>query len=393
MAKPRIHVIAFDVPWPPDYGGAMDICYRLRALHRLGVEVILHAWQYRRAPAGELNRWCREVHYYRRPLYRDLLSLQQPYIVASRRDPALLARLQEDEAPILFEGLHCTALLPHPALAGRIKVVRMHNVEHRYYAALSGQESHLFRKAFFRVEAERLLRYEPVLHHAAGVAAITPADRDELAGRYGDKVFYLPAAHPDEAVEGLAGTGRYALYHGHLAVAENHAAALFLIREVRAQDHFPLVLAGKQPRSELRRLIQGEPNVRLVADPSATEMEALLREAQVILLPGFQSTGLKLKLVTSLYRGRQVLASPAMVSGSGLEGLCAVADTVEAWRDMLAGLLERPFTADDRAARAARLGPLLDTREHTRHLLAWLGIRPDSVGPPEEGREQHQHSE
>lgn len=365
----------------------MDMFYRLRALHRLGVAVSLHVYQYRRPPAPELERLAREVHYYRRPLYRDLFSLRQPYVVASRRDPQLLNRLLADEAPILFEGLHTTALLYHGALADRMKVVRMHNVEHRYYAALAGRESDVFRKAFYRVEAERLLRYEPVLHHAGGVAAITPADRDELAGRYGDKVFFLPAAHADEAVCGQPGTGRYAFYHGHLAVAENHAAAMYLLQEVRAQEAFPLVIAGKQPRAELLREVARHPGVRLVADPTDTEMEVLLREAQVILLPGFQSTGLKLKLVTSLYRGRHVIASPAMVEGSALEGLCDIAEHPEMWRALLDQCKDRPFTADDVRVRAGRLGLLLDTREHTRHLLDWMGVPVGSVGPPEEGGE------
>lgn len=348
--------------------------YRLRALHNWGLDVVLHVFQYRR-PRQPLPECCSAVHYYRRPLYRDLLSLRQPYIVASRRDPGLLPRLLEDKAPILFEGLHTTALLAHPALADRTKVVRMHNIEHRYYAGLASQESHLFRQAFFRVEAERLLRWEPILAHAQGIAAITPADRDELAGRYGSKAFFLPAAHADEEVSGRPGKGSFALCHGNLAVAENHAAACYLLKDIAIQDTYPLVIAGKQPRRELRRLVASLPNVRLVADPDHLEMQALLQEAQMVLLPGFQSTGLKLKLVASLYQGRHVIASPAIVMGTGMEPLCSVAASAGEWRALVEACRDQPYTEDNIRQRAERLRPLLDTRNHSRHLLDWLGIR------------------
>ena len=52
-------------------------------------------------------------------------------------------------------------------------------------------------------------------------------------------------------------------------------------------------------------------------------MEELIREAQINTLITFQDTGLKLKLLNSLFAGRHILVNPLMLAGSGLEPYCA----------------------------------------------------------------------
>jgi len=117
MSAQRIHIVSFDVPYPADYGGVIDIYFTCRALTRLGAEVVLHCFQYGRPARRELLDIASEVHYYDRPRGKGILSRHMPYITGSRAHPDLLARLQQDQAPILFEGLHTTAFLGHPLLA------------------------------------------------------------------------------------------------------------------------------------------------------------------------------------------------------------------------------------------------------------------------------------
>lgn len=374
MGSRRLHVVAFDVPYPPDYGGAMDIWYRLEALHALGIKVVLHVWQYRRPPAPELHDVCAEVHYYTRPLWRDLLSVTRPYIVASRRDPALLERLLSDRDPVLFEGLHTTAFLAHPALSGRMTVVRMHNVEHDYYRQLASRTTHPVIRTFFRVEAVRLQRYENTLRYARWIAAISQEEQRQLAARYGlERVFLLPPAHPYREVSLSGGTGEYALYHGHLAVPENREAALFLMREVFSRLKIPLVVAGRHPGQTLRKTAARMPHVRLVANPDSPEMDRLIRGAQVVLLPGWQSAGQRLKLIASLYQARHILASPAMVRGSGWEDLCLSASTPDEWVEGISNCWDLPVSEAKTARRTERLREW-DTGHHTLELVRRMGL-------------------
>ena len=125
-----LHVIALNIPYPPNYGGVIDIYYKLLALHRLGVRLILHCYEYERPRAPELERICAEVHYY--PRRTGLLAnlTLEPYNVAGRRNERLVQRLLQDDAPILFEGLHTCFCIDDPRLAGRVKVFRSCNIEH-----------------------------------------------------------------------------------------------------------------------------------------------------------------------------------------------------------------------------------------------------------------------
>ena len=41
----ELHVVAFDVPYPANYGGVIDIFYKVQALSEAGVKVHLHCYQ------------------------------------------------------------------------------------------------------------------------------------------------------------------------------------------------------------------------------------------------------------------------------------------------------------------------------------------------------------
>ena len=56
----HLHVVAFDVPYPANYGGVIDVFYRIKALVEAGIKVHLHCFQYGRPAAAVLDR-CHEV--------------------------------------------------------------------------------------------------------------------------------------------------------------------------------------------------------------------------------------------------------------------------------------------------------------------------------------------
>ena len=58
-------------------------------------------------------------------------------------------------------------------------------------------------------------------------------------------------------------------------------------------------------------------------------MNDLIKNAQIHILITFQATGLKLKLLNSLFAGRHIIVNSLMVNGSGLGELCHTANTAE----------------------------------------------------------------
>ena len=154
--KPTVHIVSFNVPYPPDYGGVMDVFYKITALKRLGVDVILHCFCYGRPHSRTLEDICRKVYYYRRNLNVFFLLKPTPFIVLSRKNPELLKNLCKDDYPIILEGLHCTAFLGDDLLKDRFIMVRTHNIEHLYYRQLAEVEKNIFRRTFFRRESGNL---------------------------------------------------------------------------------------------------------------------------------------------------------------------------------------------------------------------------------------------
>ena len=69
----HLHIVSFNVPYPPDYGGIMDVFYKLKALHAEGVKVKLHCFEYGRGPSSELNYYAEEVFYYPRKNSKSFL--------------------------------------------------------------------------------------------------------------------------------------------------------------------------------------------------------------------------------------------------------------------------------------------------------------------------------
>lgn len=342
-SEKHLHIISFNVPWPADYGGVIDVYYKVKALADAGIKVHLHCYQYGRDAAKELDEICHKVHYYKRRIFRDPVFSKLPYIVASRNTSALLENLLADDYPILFEGMHCCYYLAHPALKDRFKVVRMHNIEHVYYRSLAKVEKNPFKKFFFKKEAARLKKFESVLEHANAIAAISPADTQLLSVKYRN-VFYLPVFHAHNEVKAIPGKGKFALYHGNLGVGENNEAAIFLVKEVFSQTDYPLVIAGNNPSPELVKAAAEYKNIDIRSKVTTEEIDELIRKAHVHVLPTFQSTGMKLKLINVLFQGRHILANTKMVHNTGVEELCAVVNTPQEFLESIKYISHISFT-------------------------------------------------
>ena len=371
MAETHLHIVSFDVPWPADYGGVIDVYYKVKALAEAGAQVHLHCFAYGRKPAPELEHLCASVHYYPRRTSKHLLLNSLPYVVVSRRSEELRDRLATDDHPILFEGLHSCYHLGDPAFVGRQRLVRTHNVEHTYYAALAEAETGTFKRAYFASEARKLERYEPVLSEADHLLAISPADAAYFA-RHFRNVHHVPAFHSCGRVNVPDGLGDFALYHGALSVPENDQAARFLVNEVFDGLDVRLVIAGSNASADLRRDVARVPNVELRENIGTEEIHRLVREAQVNVLPTFQATGIKLKLLLCLFTGRHVVCNPPMVEGTGLEELCRVQSDAPRMRLAIQACMGKPANGATLEKRLAVLEERFDNRRNAEAILRLL---------------------
>ena len=369
----HLHIIALDIPWPANYGGVVDLFYKVVSLHKLGVKIHLHCFTGGREPQDELDRYCESVHYYQRKKFPGGFNPTLPYIVASRRSGELLENLQQDDHPILMEGIHCTHLLQSGKLKGRKVFVRLHNVEFSYYSKLAAHETNFLRKLYFLSESFLLKRYEKKLAKKATFWPVSVNDTEVYKQLFGaTKIDFLPVFVPWTEVADQRGKGCFCLYHGNLAVNENEKAAEWLLTEVFNDIAIPLVIAGKDPSETLEKLAHVHRNTCLVANPSDNEMQDLIKKAQVHVLPSFNSTGVKLKLLNALYNGRHCLVNLAAAEGVAIDGLCEIALTASEFKEVVAALYEKPYTVNESEHRQQVLTASYDNEKNARQLIQWI---------------------
>lgn len=353
----KLHLVSFNIPFPANYGGVIDVFYKLKALHAQGIQVILHCYEYGREQADELASYCSEVHYYPRRMSVWNQVSTRPFIVHSRRSKALLERLEADDAPILLEGLHTCYYLTHPSLRHRCQIVRMHNIEWQYYQYLARKEPNWLKRLFFQLELRRLKHYQRVLRHATHILSISPSDTAQLQRHY-NNVTYIPPFHPNDDVRTQVGQGDYVLFHADLSVKDNEDSAIYLINRVFNDGaiKMPFIVAGLNPSARLLRLIEQRPNVSLRPNLSHHDLQQLIHNAHINLLISFQSAGMKLKLLNALFTGRFCIVNTPMVRDTGLEDLCLIHDDHRSIQQAIARLSLTPFTRQHLDQRRMSLG-------------------------------------
>lgn len=317
MSQQHLNIISFDVPYPANYGGVIDVFYKLKTLSQLGFKIYLHCFEYGRGEQKILNNYAHKVYYYKRSKKIKYLLSAKPFIVRSRYSDELLRNLLSNNAPILFEGLHTCALLAHPKLQERFKIVRTHNIEHDYYKALSINNKNILKKIFFRIEAFKLKLFEKALLYSNLILPISISDYNYFE-KYNANIQLVTPFNGNNNFKNKVGAGDYMLFHGNLSVKENSEIVEFLLKNILTTINKPVKIAGLNPPKSLKKAINSFENCQLIENPEQTKMDDLIQNAHIIFLFTNQATGVKLKLIDSLYLGRFCLCNENMIHGTGL---------------------------------------------------------------------------
>ncbi len=373
IAERHLHIITHDVPWPADFGGVMDLFYKIKTLHQNNVKIYLHCFVNNRPPQLELNKYCEVVYYYERQKKLSHFSFVLPFIVNTRKSKALLNKLQKDNYPILLEGIHCTYHLFKGNLINRMILLRLHNTEFEYYHHLALHEKNIFRKFYFNHESKLLRNYENQLSNKVKILAVSDHDVAVYKQLFKAKdIQHLPVFLPYITAAGKEGLGYYCLYHANLSINENEEAAVWLLQNIFNDIKIPFVIAGNDPSQKLQFLTHQHTHTCLVANPSDKELHDMIAKAQVNILPSFNNTGVKLKLLNALYNGRHCLVNKAGVEGSGLDKLCTIAEDADDFKTAIKYLYTIPYTESANEKRQQLLQQLYNNQTNANKLIEIL---------------------
>lgn len=362
--KKRIHIVSFDVPFPADYGGVIDVFSRLKWFSKNGWEVVLHCFEYSRPKAKELDELA-EVHYYKRPRGINKLFSKLPFIVNTRINSKLEEVLQNTTDLVLLEGLHCAHYLT--LQAGKFWL-RTHNIEHEYYRELA-KSAKGKKRLFYSAEAKKLKAYEAILSQAKGLLVIAENELDHFK-KINPNSKWVPPLFENNAE--FVETKPYVLFHGNLSVEENHDAATWISTKIMPHiREISFIFAGKEPSNKLISTIESAGG-KVISNPAEDSMQELIQKAQVHLLWTKHASGVKLKFLNALGSSGQLICSPEMVSGSGLKTGFHLANSDKEVLEILPGLMKVRLTEQEWKERVS----LVEENFGEKTLLGWL----NSVG-------------
>lgn len=375
MQNKKLHIIAFDVPFPPNYGGIADVFYKLKSLHEAGVEIIYHCFYYKdhNPPTKELEKYCSKLYYYERKqsLFKVLFS-RLPYVVSSRNDATLLINILADPAPILMDGIQCTYWILHNDVQDQKILYRANNIEHEYYDGLRKVEKNLLKRWYLKMEAKKLRNYEWQIRHSDVILCVAKQDIPHFE-QYA-KTVHLPPFFDDTHELDLSQpqAEKFVLFQANLSVKENENAAEYIIKDVSPRTNQKIVIAGRNPSPFLKNLAATASNVELIDTPAHEEMAALIRDAQVHLLITFQQTGVKLKLLHALQSGRHIVINPYMDDDGIFADMCDVRENAEDIASRLDELIDIPFTADMKAERDQKFNAIYSNKKKASDIVELL---------------------
>jgi len=369
----HLHIVTHDVPFPMDFGGVTDLFCKIKAFHQVGYKIHLHCFVSKRPQQDVLHQYCASINYYQRSSGPGFIFSGIPFIVYSRSNKELLSNLKKDNAPILLEGVHCSYFLYRGLLKNRKVFLRLHNVEYLYYRNLAHHEKHLIKRLYYRLESILLKKYEKQLSAMAPIWAVSQSDRNIYMSLSDNAdIHFLPVFLPWNEVKSQRGKGTYCLYHGNLSVSENQKAVHWLLDEVFCKLKLPLVIAGKNPSPTLKEKIYRYDYCCLIENPDEHEMQDLITKAQLHVLPSFNQTGVKLKLLNALFNGRHCLVNDAAAEGTEMNGMMHIANDAAAFTEKVTHLFNEVFTEEMFVSRAEQFKDSYDNEANIQKIRKWL---------------------
>ena len=343
----KLNIVSLDNPFPPNYGGAIDIYYKIKSLQSLGCEIHLHYYYSTRQPQSKIEEFCKTVQYYQRnSILSTLISVNLPYVVASRNSRDLLENLGENDFPILFEGLQSSKISNSKSLKNRKKYLRTHNVESYYMFNLAKAENSVYKKIALKLDGFRYLKFEKKLHHFNSIFTISNND-NEFYSKYHSNIKTVLPFHGNQTITSQEGKGSFILYHGNFDVSENLKSAKYLIENVFNGLKFPVKIAGKNALKKLNRF-NNLKNIELIENLSNDEMNYLINSAHINILPTFQATGVKLKLLNGLFNGRFCIVNNDMIAPTTfLKPLCEICNIPKDYKIKIEELFKKEFSTND----------------------------------------------
>lgn len=355
----RILQLSPKPPYPPKDGGAIASLFFAKLWQKLGYEVRVLAMATPKHPAPSTP----PSHFAQQTVYVDtslspaaalanLLFSDLPYHVERFYKPAYekaLAEVMQSYRPDLIQ-VESPYLTPYVTAYDTPRVYRLHNVEHQIWQRLAQEKKGPLRWYLSR-QARRIRNYEArVLSHYSGLLPISEKEATwAFQCGYEGPIEIIPFAIDvhDYQAPPLRKRDPHIGYIGGLDWLPNVSGLIWFLEKVwppfvARHPKAQFFIAGRNCPPSLKR--HARQNVHILGE--VPDAKAFLYEQDIIVVPLFSGSGIRIKIIEAFAAGRAVISTSV-----GAESLIChpniniyIADTAPAFLNALETLYESAFT-------------------------------------------------
>ena len=236
-------------------------------------------------------------------------------------------------------------------------------------SALHTTEPNFFKRLYYKVESLLLKRYQLTLINRCIYTCLSQSDVALFKQKYQLKnVHFIPGFIPWQNIKSKEGKGSYCLYHGNLSVAENIKAVEWLVHHIFSELQVPFIIAGKNPSHHLYQLVKNYKHIQIIPSPNEAVLNDLIQNAHIHVIPSFNQTGVKLKLLNVLFNGRFCVTNAAGIEGSGIAEGVLIANNAADFRNVIEQTFLKSFTEKDIVQRTF-IEQLYDNKKNAEKLI------------------------
>jgi glycosyltransferase involved in cell wall biosynthesis len=235
----------------------------------------------------------------------------------------------------LYMGVYLPVLREHPGSVGRV-ILREHNIEHELFGRAASQAANPLLRGLLRREARLLRAFELALvQEVRDVRAISRRDAAILQalGAGGavtvlDPFIDVDSYRPllDTPVEPCS-----VVSVAHMSWPPNVNGILWFLEKVwpgvvRLYPRARFYIVGKNPPPGLRRLA----GRNVIITGYVADEKPFLARAHLFIVPLWEGSGVRIKILTALAMGKEVLSTSVGAEGIPWPGLL-IEDRADAW--------------------------------------------------------------
>ena len=350
LMQKSLNIISGHIPCPSTLGDAQQTYWLLEALVAAGIEV--HLYTYSKSDSTidttnnpQLSKICSSIKSYPINQGHRNFSFSAPYTTGKYLNAQLINDVNENNFPILIEGMGPCGLALSTELAHRKIWVRLLTYAPTYFRYLQERSSAPLKKLFYQREAVLSKRILKKINERVSWIVTGNANKKILDDLFlgGAIQILAPFNSSSNDITSKTGLGNYCLFQGNLADDATHKTARWLLTHVFHNLKVPFVITGNEPAPSLIALAHEQPHTCIVANPSSSERQDMIEKAQIIIQPSFIKEGADEALLEGIKKGRHCLTNAKSETGV-LGGCYHQGASANAFQEIIIQLYHHPFS-------------------------------------------------